>query len=78
MHRTPSAVRSGNAGEIISEVLNGGYEVSAMQMIHFNRAEAAELFEVYKGVLPYYSEILDEMTIEIKDMEVRRKVSLSV
>ena len=68
----PSAVRSGNAGEIISEVLNGGYEVSAMQMIHFNRAEAAELFEVYKGVLPYYSDILDEMTIAPSiAMEVR-------
>ena len=59
----PTAIRNGKAGEIINEILNGGYEVSAMQMIHFNRAEAAELFEVYKGVLPYYSDILDEMTI---------------
>ena len=68
----PTAIRNGKAGHVINAVLQSGFEVSAMQMIHFNRAEAQELFEVYKGVLPYYSGIIDEMTVAPSiAMEVR-------
>jgi nucleoside-diphosphate kinase len=59
----PSAIRAGHAGKIIDAILQGGFEVSAVQMVHFSRAEADELFEVYKGVLPYYAGIIDEMTV---------------
>jgi len=57
----PHAVKAGNAGNIITSIQAAGMEVTGMKMIHLARAEAHELFEVYKGVLPYYSEIVTEM-----------------
>jgi len=57
----PHAVKAGNAGNVITSIQAAGMEVTAMKMIHLARAEAHELFEVYKGVLPYYSEIITEM-----------------
>merc|ERR1740139_1113683 len=32
-------------------------------MLQFQRAEAQELMEVYKGVLPYYADLIDGMSI---------------
>lgn len=57
----PHAVKAGDSGAIISAIMNAGLEISAMKMIHLSRPEAHELFEVYKGVLPYYAEIISEM-----------------
>ena len=51
---------NGKAGEIINEILNGGYEVSAMQMIHFNRAEAAEVSKYIKVYYHIYSDISEK------------------
>lgn len=57
----PHAIKEGNAGAIISSIIEAGFEVSAAKMLRLKRAEALELFEVYKGVLPYFSEIIDSM-----------------
>ena len=57
----PHAVKAGHAGSIITSIQASGMEVTALKMIHLARAESHELFEVYKGVLPYYSEIITEM-----------------
>ena len=57
----PHAVKAGHAGSIITSIQAAGMEVTALKMIHLARAESHELFEVYKGVLPYYSEIITEM-----------------
>ena len=57
----PHAVKTGDSGAIISAIMSAGLEISAMKMIHLSRPEANELFEVYKGVLPYYAEIISEM-----------------
>lgn len=58
----PHALKAGNAGEIITAVLQGGFELSAAQTVQLQRAEALELFEVYKGVLPYFTELVDTMS----------------
>jgi len=58
----PHAVRDGGVGTVISAIMEAGIEVAASQMLTLGRAEAAELFDVYKGVLPYYSELIDGMT----------------
>ena len=57
----PHAIKAGKSGAIISAIMKAGLEISAMKMIHLTRTEAHELFEVYKGVLPYYAEIISEM-----------------
>lgn len=58
----PHAVKAGTAGAIISAIMEGGFEISAAKMVHLQRAEALELLEVYKGVLPYHGEMVDGMT----------------
>eukprot|EP00933_Yihiella_yeosuensis_P067147 TRINITY_DN7179_c0_g1_i1.p1 TRINITY_DN7179_c0_g1~~TRINITY_DN7179_c0_g1_i1.p1 ORF type:complete len:326 (-),score=61.51 TRINITY_DN7179_c0_g1_i1:130-1107(-) len=59
----PHAVKAGHAGEIISEIMNNGFEISAAQMMHLQRAEAAELLDVYKGVVPYFKEMVDGLYV---------------
>jgi len=58
----PHAVRDGGVGAVITSVMEAGIEVAASEMLSLSRAQAAELFDVYKGVLPYYAELIDAMT----------------
>ncbi|CAM9269416.1 unnamed protein product [Ectocarpus sp. 6 AP-2014] len=58
----PHAVKAGNAGKIIDKILNQGFEISAMESFRLTRTQAQEFFEVYQGVIPKYTEVLDEMT----------------
>lgn len=57
----PHALKAGNAGTIIASIMEAGFEVSAMQMLHLQRSQSLELHEVYKGVLPYQTEMVDTM-----------------
>jgi nucleoside-diphosphate kinase len=59
----PHALKAGNAGAIIAAIQAFGLEISAAQMLHMQRAEAAELLDVYKGVVPYHKEMVDGMSI---------------
>ncbi|CAM9720227.1 unnamed protein product, partial [Ectocarpus sp. 4 AP-2014] len=58
----PHAVKAGNAGKIIDKILNQGFEISAMESFRLTRTQAQEFFEIYQGVIPKYTEVLDEMT----------------
>lgn len=58
----PHAVKDGGVGTAISAVMEAGLELAAMEMVSLGRAQAAELFDVYKGVLPYYSDLIDGMS----------------
>lgn len=59
----PHALKAGNAGAIISAIMDAGFEISAAKMLHLQRAEALELLEVYKGVLPYHAELVNAMSV---------------
>lgn len=50
----PHAVKSKNAGPIIDSIISQGYEISAMRTLLFDRVQAEEFLEVYKGVVPEY------------------------
>ncbi|CAM9377552.1 unnamed protein product [Discosporangium mesarthrocarpum] len=39
-----------------------GYEISALELFHLNRTEVAEFLDVYQGVIPEFSDAVDEMT----------------
>jgi nucleoside-diphosphate kinase len=58
----PHAVKAGCCGEIVAAIVGAGFEISAMKMVHLSRAHATEAFEVYKGVLPHYAAIVEEMS----------------
>jgi nucleoside-diphosphate kinase len=50
------------AGKIVDAILGAGFEISAARMCTLDRMPAEEFFEVYKGVLPEYSELVEHMT----------------
>jgi nucleoside-diphosphate kinase len=58
----PHAVASGDAGKIIDIILSEGFEISAMEMFTLDRPTAEEFFEVYRGVLPEFVPLIDQMT----------------
>lgn len=70
----PHTIQDGNAGKIIDIVLSQGFEISSMEMFYLDKTTAEEFFEVYKGVLPEYAGIIDQVTSgPIIVMEVRQE-----
>lgn len=57
----PTAVKEGKAGQIMSAICENGFEVSALQMFHMEKANAEEFFEVYKGVVAEYKDMVTEL-----------------
>ena len=69
----PHIIAEGNAGKIIDIILSEGFEISSMEMFYLDKTTAEEFFEVYKGVLPEYSAIIDQVTSgPIIAMEIRQ------
>lgn len=52
----PHAVKSRQVGLIIDQIISQGYEVSAVTTVHFDKVQAEEFLEVYKGVVPEYQD----------------------
>lgn len=50
------------AGKVLDIILKEGFEISAMQMFFLDRPTSEEFFEVYKGVLPEFSAIAENLT----------------
>lgn len=59
----PHVVASGCAGQVIDMILQEGFEISSMQMFTLDKPTAEEFFEVYKGVLPEFTGMIESMTI---------------
>jgi len=58
----PHAVREGAVGTVLGALAEAGVEVGAVELLSLNKAQAAEMFDVYKGVLPFYSDLIHCMT----------------
>eukprot|EP00741_Cyanophora_paradoxa_P015084 tig00020848_g14555.t1 len=56
----PHSLTEGLAGKILDGLFSSGLKVTALEQFHLNKADAAEFFEVYKGVVPEFSNIVDE------------------
>lgn len=57
----PHAVREGTAGAILDAIQKQGFEVSALQLFHLDKAAAEEFLEVYRGVVREYSRAVEEL-----------------
>jgi nucleoside-diphosphate kinase len=55
----PHAVASGLTGKIIDRILEEGFEISAIQTFFLDRSTCEDFFELYKGILPEYSYLID-------------------
>ncbi|CAG9312082.1 NME7_1 [Blepharisma stoltei] len=51
-----------NAGRIIDMIISEGFEISALQMFNLDKPNAEEFLDVYKGVLPEFSGIVEHFT----------------
>ena len=54
-------------------ILLEGFEISAMEMFYIDKPTAEEFFELYKGVFPEYSMMIDHISTggPIIVMEIR-------
>jgi nucleoside-diphosphate kinase len=69
----PHALKEGNAGPIIAAIQESGFEISAAKTISLAKAEVEELLDVYKGVIPYYTAMIDSMiTAPCLALELRK------
>ena len=58
----PHIQREGNTGKIIDMILQAGFEISAMELFNLSRPVIEEFYDVYKGVIPEYLPIIENMT----------------
>ncbi|XP_049579300.1 nucleoside diphosphate kinase homolog 7 [Syngnathus scovelli] len=59
----PHAVSEGLAGKIINAIAAAGFSISALQMFKVDRANAEEFYEVYKGVVAEYMDMVTELSL---------------
>ncbi|NWV28072.1 NDK7 kinase, partial [Origma solitaria] len=57
----PHAVNEGLAGKIVKAILKEGFEISALQLFNMERTNVEEFYEIYKGVVPEYLEMVSEL-----------------
>lgn len=58
----PHAILDGVAGDIITKILECGFDISAIIMLSLERANAEEFYEVYKGVVQEYPMMVTELS----------------
>ncbi|KAG9394080.1 Nucleoside diphosphate kinase [Carpediemonas membranifera] len=51
-----------NLGEIISKILEEGFNVTAMEMFIVDKSDAADFYEIYRGVHQDYQGLVDELS----------------
>jgi nucleoside-diphosphate kinase len=68
----PHAVKAKQLGNILDLVISQGYEISCLRSLQFDRAQAEEFLEVYKGVVPEYADQVLQLSAGISvAMEIR-------
>lgn len=57
----PDAVRAGNTGAIIQRILDGGFKIRGLKLIHMTRREAEGFYEVHRE-RPFFSGLTEFMS----------------
>ncbi len=66
--------------KVIDIILNESFEISSMEMFYLDKNSAEGFFDVYKGVLPEYGKIIDDVTngpvvaLEVRHDDVVNKI----
>jgi len=58
----PHAVSEGRVGAVMQAIQASGLAITTAQTFNLNQANAAEFYEVYKGVIPEYMKKIVELT----------------
>ena len=57
----PHAVLAGSVGPIITDILSSGLKITALQLHYVERANATEFYEIYKGVVAEYTDMVTQL-----------------
>lgn len=70
----PHAIKEGKAGKIIQDILNRGFKITGLKTIQMHRVNCEEFYEVYKGVVPEYIQMVAELSSGISlGLEIQSK-----
>ena len=58
----PHVIQARQVGKVVDMILSEGFEISAMEMFYLDKPTAEEFFEVYKGVFPYFTQMVEHCT----------------
>lgn len=58
----PHAVAQGLASDIVQAILDARLEITALMVAHLSTVDAEDFLEVYKGVVPEYRAMVDQLT----------------
>lgn len=56
----PNAIRTGKTGPILSMINEGGFEISAMKLVHITFRQAEMFYMVHKGK-PFFDDLVEFM-----------------
>lgn len=57
----PHAIQAGHTGAIIDAILRDGFDISALELFNLDKTSAEEFLDVYKGVVPEYYNIIEQL-----------------
>lgn len=57
----PEAVSNLQSGKILDMILNGGFNLKALKLVHLTKENASKFYEVHKD-RPFYSSLVDFMS----------------
>lgn len=57
----PHAVKEGKIGAILKAIKDEGFSVTAMKMVHLERRQCEEFYEIYKGVVGEYLQMVNQL-----------------
>jgi len=57
----PDAVKAGHTGKIVDHILQAGFKVKAMRLLHLTAAQAGEFYGVHRE-RPFYLDLVSFMT----------------
>lgn len=57
----PHAVKEGKIGAILKAITENGFAITAMKMIHLDRKQCEDFYEIYKGVVGEYLQMVTQL-----------------
>ncbi|XP_067121949.1 nucleoside diphosphate kinase homolog 7 [Centruroides vittatus] len=58
----PHIVRKGISGQIIQALIDANFNITALEMVYIDYTSAEDFYEVYKGVVAEYSEMVKQLS----------------